>query len=439
MNKKIGNLFKGDKGIWIVFFFLCLISIVEVFSASSTLSYKSQNYMGPLFYHCLMIFIGVVFAIVTLNVQCRYFKLVTPIFLFISFATLMWVLLFGESINGANRVIQLPGFTFQPSELAKGTMVLATAQILSAMQREDGSGADDKAIKYILWIALPMVGLIGVENLSTGMLLFTVIFAMMFLGRVPMRQLGKLTGVIVLCMGVVLALVLTVGSMDDENDVQPAKEQIAQKGPAIAQQTAAQMQANEMQAEADEEEEEGAMQKIFHRFGTWRNRLTSMFNSEDVPAEQYKITDKNFQVTHANFAIASSGVLGKGPGNSVERDYLPQAFSDFIFAIIIEEMGLIGAIVVVFLYVILLFRVARIAGRCENNFPAFLVLGLGILLVLQAAINMLVAVGLGPVTGQPLPLVSKGGTSTILNCIYIGAILSVSRSAKMVQTAKNVD
>ena len=127
----------------------------------------------------------------------------------------------------------------------------------------------------------------------------------------------------------------------------------------------------------------------------------------------------------------SSGIIGKGPGKSVERDFLSQAFSDFIYAIIVEELGIIGAAFVVFLYIILLYRCARIAGRCENNFPALLVMGLGLLLVLQAIFNRMVAVGLAPVTGQPLPLISKGGTSTIINCAYIGAILSISRSAKV--------
>ena len=124
-------------------------------------------------------------------------------------------------------------------------------------------------------------------------------------------------------------------------------------------------------------------------------------------------------------------MVGKGPGQSVERDFLAQAFSDFIYAIIIEELGIVGAAFVAFLYIILLYRCARIASRCENNFPAFLAMGLGLLLVIQATFNMMVAVGLAPVTGQPLPLISKGGTSTIINCIYIGTILSVSRSAKM--------
>ena len=152
-------------------------------------------------------------------------------------------------------------------------------------------------------------------------------------------------------------------------------------------------------------------------------------NSEEVPPEKFDL-DKDAQVGHANIAIASSNIVGRGPGNSVERDFLSQAFSDFIYAVIIEEMGIIGAVVVAMLYIILLFRTGIIANRCENTFPAFLAMGLALLLVTQALFNMCVAVGLAPVTGQPLPLVSKGGTSTIINCVYVGAILSVSRSAK---------
>ena len=188
MNKKISNIFKGDKVIWMVFFLLCMISIVEVFSASSNLTYKSQNYMGPIIYHAAMIFLGVLVAVVTLNIPCRYFKLMTPALLFISAVTLIWVLIGGESINGANRVISIAGFTFQPSEIAKGTMVLVTAQILSAMQRE--TGADRKAFKYIMLLLVPTTFLIGIENLSTAALLFAVIFLMMFIGRVPMSQMG---------------------------------------------------------------------------------------------------------------------------------------------------------------------------------------------------------------------------------------------------------
>ena len=408
MNKKIGNIFKGDKVIWMVFFFLCMISIVEVFSASSNLTYKSQNYMGPIFYHALMILFGVFIAVVTLNIPCRYFKLMTPFLLIISGITLLWVLIGGESINGANRVISLPGgVTFQPSEIAKGTMVLITAQILSAMQHEDG--ADRKAFKYILWIVVPTAALIGIENLSTAALLLVVIFLMMFIGRVPMVQMGKLVGVVTVLVAVFLTLVLTLGSIgaEKENSTQTVETVTAHS--------------------TDTKVIKGG--GVFHRFVTWRNRIVKHLDKKDVPPSEYDL-DKDAQVAHANIAIVSSNIIGKGPGQSVERDFLSQAFSDFIYAIIIEELGIIGAVFVVFLYIVLLYRTARIASRCENNFPAFLAMGLALLLVTQATFNMLVAVGIAPVTGQPLPLISKGGTSTIINCAYIGAILSVSRSAK---------
>ena len=407
MNKRIGNIFKGDKVIWMVFFFLCMISIVEVFSASSNLTYKSQNYIGPIAFHTVTIIIGAIVAVVTLNVPCRYFKLMTPFLLVISGFTLLWVLIGGESINGANRVISLPGgITFQPSEIAKGTMVLITAQILSAMQREDG--ADKKAFKYILWIVVPTAALIGIENLSTAALLFAVIFLMMFIGRVPMIQMGKLVGACAVLVAVFLTLVLTLGSIGES---QESSEQTTEA----------------VSGETDTKVIKGG--GVFHRFVTWRNRIVKHLDKKDISPDKYDL-DKDAQVAHANIAIVSSNIIGKGPGQSVERDFLSQAFSDFIFAIVIEELGIIGASFVVLLYIVLLYRTARIASRCENNFPAFLVMGLALLLVVQAVFNMLVAVGIAPVTGQPLPLISKGGTSTIINCAYIGAILSVSRSAK---------
>ena len=409
MNKKIGNIFKGDKTIWMVFLFLCIISMVEVFSASSTLTYKSQNYMGPIIYHAGMIIAGLVVAIVTLNIPCRYFKVMTLPLLILSLLTLIWVLIGGESINGANRVISLLGFTFQPSEIAKGTMVLYTAQILSATQREDG--ADKKAFTWIVIALLIAMFLIGIENLSTAALLCGVIILMMFIGRVPLSQLGKLLGVATILIAVFLTLIMTLGSLEES--------------PAHDGDNAAVAATTQTFGEKDAIKAGG----VFHRFATWRNRILKHFNKQEVAPEEYNI-EENYQVGHANIAIASSGVIGKGPGNSMERDYLPQAFSDFIFAIVIEELGILGATAVVFLYIILLYRAARIASRCENNFPAFLVMGLALLLVVQATFNMLVAVGLAPVTGQPLPLISKGGTSTIINCAYIGAILSVSRSAK---------
>ena len=398
----INSIFKGDKVIWMIFFFLCMISIVEVFSASSNLTYKSQNYIGPIVYHTGTIIFGVVVAIVTLNIPCRFFKLMTPFMLLITAITLLWVLIGGQTINGANRVISLMGFTFQPSEIAKGTIVLATAQILSAMQRENG--ADRKAFKWILWITIPTCFLIGLENLSTAALLFAVVILMMFIGLVPLKQLGKLVGILVFFAFLAIAMVMIVGN--DTTGQEVAKTE-----------------------QTDQPKKKSKLEKMLHRADTWKGRILK-FGKDDVTPQEYDL-DKDAQVAHANIAIVSSNIIGKGPGQSVERDFLSQAFSDFIFAIVIEELGLLGAAFVVFLYIILLYRSARIASRCENNFPAFLVMGLALLLVVQAAFNMMVAVGLAPVTGQPLPLISKGGTSTIINCAYVGAILSISRSAKM--------
>lgn len=404
MNKKIGNIFKGDKVVWMVFFFLCMISIVEVFSASSNLTYKSQNYIGPIVYHAGTIAFGVLVAVITLNIPCRFFKLMTPFLLLITAITLLWVLVGGQTINGANRVISLLGFTFQPSEIAKGTIVLATAQILSAMQRENG--ADKKAFKWILWITIPTCFLIGLENLSTAALLFMVVILMMFIGLVPFRQLGKLVGILLFFVILGISMVMLVG-----HDTTGQEEEIAKT------------------EQTDQPKKKSKLEKLLHRADTWKGRILK-FGKDDVTPQEYDL-DKDAQVAHANIAIVSSNIIGKGPGQSVERDFLSQAFSDFIYAIVIEELGILGAFAVAFLYIVLLYRAARIASHCENNFPAFLVMGLALLLVVQAAFNMMVAVGLAPVTGQPLPLISKGGTSTIINCAYVGAILSISRSAKM--------
>lgn len=412
---KVGNLFKGDKVIWMVLLFLCLISIVEVFSASSTLTYKSQNYLGPIIGHTWKIAGGVVAAIVIMNIPCRFFKLFTLPMLIVSGLMLLWVLVFGEKTNDAGRWIDLGIVKFQPSEIAKGTLVLATAQILSTMQGPDG--ADKRAFKFILTILLPFIILIGLENLSTAALIFFVIFLMMFVGRVPMAQLGRLLGVCVLLGVLAVGAVYLLGSVESAPPEETKTEAMADDSSA---------------------DKKKSGPSLLHRFSTWKNRIDDHLNKEYVAPADYDL-DKNRQVAHANIAIVSSGIIGRGPGKSVERDFLPQAFSDFIYVIIIEELGIFGAAFVVLLYIVLLFRAARIASRCQNNFPAFLVMGLALMLVIQATFNMLVAVGIAPVTGQPLPLISRGGTSTIINCAYIGAILSVSRSAKKtmaVQTKK---
>lgn len=395
-------LFKGDKVVWMVFFLLCMISIVEVFSASSVLTYRSQNYLRPITYHSFTIFVGLLLVIIIQNISYRQFRLIIPLLMMFSLTTLLWVLLAGAKVGDAGRWINIYGISFQPSEIAKGTIVLTVAHILALLQSENG--AEESAIKWILGITIPTCILIGLENLSTAALLFAVVFMMMIYGLVPFKQLAKLAGSIILIIAFALSMVLLVG-----HDINDEKKELTRT------------------ERVEIKHEKSLIEKIFHRLDTWKSRIVNF--GKPMPAPSDYDLDKDAQVAHANIAITTSGFFGKGPGNSTERDFLAQAFSDFIFAIIIEELGLFGASVVVLLYIILLYRCGRIASKCGKKFPAFLVLGIGFLLVSQAFFNMMVAVGLAPVTGQPLPLISKGGTSTIINCAYIGAILSISRSA----------
>ncbi len=381
--RNIGSLFMGDRVIWVVYFFLCIISLVEVYSAASTLSYKSGHFWDPLVKQAVFLGAGTLLVILIHRIPCRMFKIIPVLGIPITLFLLIVTLLSGGMTNDAARWIQLGPIQFQPSELAKGTVIITTALLLGRMQEEQG--ANKRAFKWILTLTCIFCALIVTENLSTAALLFGVVVLMMFVGRVPLIQLGKLFGGLAL-LGVALSFAIY----------------LSPKVPML------------------------------HRLETWKERIETHFGGDEKGEEDpmaYDI-DKGAQVAHANIAIATCNYVGRMPGNSVQRDFLSQAFSDFIFAVIIEEMGLWGAFGVVFLYVILLFRAGRIASRCERNFPPFLIMGLTLLLVSQAMLNMMVAVGLFPVTGQPLPLISRGGTSTLINCAYIGMILSVSRYAR---------
>ena len=389
----IKDLFKGDKVIWIIFLFLCLISIVEVFSAASTLTYKSGDHWGPITQHSVILMVGACIVVLVHNIPCKWFR-VLPFFLLpISAVLLVFVMgmgiITGDRVNGAARWMSFMGLQFQPSELAKMAVIIAVSFILS--KKQDDEGANPKAFKYIMILTGLVCMLIAPENLSTAMLLFGVVVLMMFIGRVAFKKLAMLLGGLALvgCLGAVFLL-----AIPKDTDI-----------------------------------------PFLHRFDTWKSRITNFTEKEEVPAAKFDI-DKDAQIAHARIAIATSNVIGKAPGNSIQRDFLSQAFSDFIFAIIIEELGLVGGAFVVILYIWLLVRTGRIAQKCERTFPAFLVMGIALMLVSQAILNMMVAVGLFPVTGQPLPLISKGGTSTLINCAYIGMILSVSRYTAYLEEKK---
>lgn len=381
------RLFQGDLVIWAIYFWLCMISLIEVYSAGSSLSYKSGDFMAPLFKQAIFLGIGTAVVWVIHSIPCRFFKLGVVLYP-ISIFLLILTLIIGAKENDGARWLNF-GIKFQPSEIAKGALVLFVALILSFGQTE--KGADKRAMKIILFATCLTCALIVTENLSTAALLFATVFVMMFIGRVPTKQLGKIVGVCLLGV-VLLATIVTI----------LPKEKLDES-------------------------------KLLHRASTWVDRVKDHTSDKETMSDTIFLRD-HAQEARAKIAIASSNMIGKMPGNSEQRDHLAQAYSDFIYAIIIEEMGVIGAVFVAFLYIILLFRAGRIASMCERNFPAYLTMGLAILLVIQAMVNMLVAVGLIPITGQPLPLISRGGTSTIINSVYFGMILSVSRYAR-----KNLD
>lgn len=381
------RLFQGDLVIWAIYFWLCMISLIEVYSAGSSLSYKSGDFMAPLFKQAIFLGIGTAVVWVIHSIPCRFFKLGVVLYP-ISIFLLILTLIIGAKENDGARWLNF-GIKFQPSEIAKGALVLFVALILSFGQTE--KGADKRAMKIILFATCLTCALIVTENLSTAALLFATVFVMMFIGRVPTKQLGKIVGVCLLGV-ILLATIVTIFPKEKLNE-----------------------------------------SKLLHRASTWVDRVKDHTSDKETMSDTIFIRD-HAQEARAKIAIASSNMIGKMPGNSEQRDHLAQAYSDFIYAIIIEEMGVLGAVFVAFLYIILLFRAGRIASMCERNFPAYLTMGLAILLVIQAMVNMLVAVGLIPITGQPLPLISRGGTSTIINSVYFGMILSVSRYAR-----KNLD
>ena len=411
--KRLQNIFKGDRIIWIIFLLLCLISIIEVYSSSSTLGYKSGNYWEAALFHTGLLLGGWVAMILVLNIPCKYFKALTPVAVVSSGIMLLLVYFIGTSVNGGARWIKVGCITLQSSEFAKGTLVLATAHILSSLQTP--TGADKNAMKYIGIVALPFIALVFPENFSTAALMAAIVTLMMFVGRVPLKQMGYLFSVIAILGIIAVSIVWGLGKSKEEL--------IAENSPNK------QMVETVDNTKGYAETEEAAPRRygFLHRLDTWKERIEDFGKPKPQP-EDYDL-DKDGQVGHANIAIASSDVIGIGPGNSVQRDFLPLAFSDFIYAIIIEEWGWFGAFSVAFLYIALLIRTGYIARNCQNAFPAYLAMGLAMLIVVQAVFNMMVAVGLAPVTGQPLPLISKGGTSSIINCAYIGVILSISRTA----------
>ncbi|MDR0799376.1 MAG: FtsW/RodA/SpoVE family cell cycle protein [Dysgonamonadaceae bacterium] len=372
----LNKIIRGDRVIWTIFILLCMVSIVEVYSASSTLTFR-KDYWEPIWRHSKFVLGGVLVVFLANSVPPKHYRWL--IFgLPLAWLSLIYVKLQGMSVNGADRWLSFAGISFQPSEIAKLLLIISIAFILSRRNYI----APKTGFYWIVGLSVITCGIIFIDNFSTALLLFGVSFILMFIGQIPIKLLFKLLLCLVVGGGLLFAIVYYMP--------------------------------------------ENTIKKVFPRGATWKERIND-FTQKDTTEDKYEITDDNYQVAHAKIAISRGGLFGKLPGNSRERDFLPQAYSDFIYAIIIEEMGLIGGLAVLFLYIMLFIRSGIIANRTELLFSKYIAMGSALILTTQALVNMAVAVDLIPVTGQPLPLISRGGTSTLINAIYIGIILSVSR------------
>ena len=357
---------KGDPVIWAIVFIFSLISIAVVYSATGTLAFSTRggNTEYFLLKHTLLIALGLFSMWIAHLIDFKYYSRLAQFGVFLSIPLLLYTWLFGSSLNEASRWITIPiiNQTFQPSDLAKLSLVAYLASMLSKKQG-DIDNLKDTFIPVLGWCGA-ICGLIAMTDLSTAMMLFTTCLLLMFIGRVPMKYIGGLVMV-----GVIF------GSM------------------ALA---------------------------IGQRAGTAASRIESFMSG-----------DLSYQSEQAHIAISNGGVVRFAPGQSVQRNFLPHPYSDFIYAIIIEEYGMLGGMLVLFLYLVLLYRGMVTVARSNKAFGGLLSAGLSFLLVIQAMINMGVTVGLGPVTGLPLPLLSMGGTSLLFTGIAIGIIISVSRGERV--------
>lgn len=366
---------KGDRIIWLVIGLLSLVSLLAVYSSTGTLAYRYQggNTAYYILKHSVILLFGLGIIFVTHSVPYKYYSRLSQIFLGVSIILLIITLFLGTSINQATRWLTLPGlgFTIQTSDFAKLSLIMYLARLLSQKQNE----IKDLKLSFIpiLWPVLLVCMLILPSNLSTALIILATSIILMFIGRVRTLYLVALIGSGVFVFGIFIGVVLYSKS-------------------------------------------EG-------RIGTWKNRIETYIGGEG----------ENYQLEQSKIAIATGGLIGKGPGNSTQRNFLPHPYSDFIYAIIIEEYGLWGAVLIIAFYLWLLYRAGVIVRRSSRTFPAMLAIGLTISIVLQAMINMAVVVGLVPVTGQPLPLVSMGGSSLVFTSVALGIILSVSHGIEKIE------
>lgn len=392
---------RPDPYIWGIYIMLLMVSVIELFSASSSEVSGSNVYM-PLIRHAIFLVIGLGLVLALQNTHYGYFSRFAWFAALISLGLLIFSNFFGVEINGAQRAIRVAGFTIQPPEIVKLTVVVLLATILGRNQEPRGVSN-----KGIIWAALVVVifgAFLWKNGLTNTILLFGVSLSMFLIGGMKWKKFFMVLGVYAICGGVLYMMKYT-GDKSEDLDSVGKTEMVAQ-------------------ASGD------------GRVDTHKGRI-QRFLDRVSPTDP--INDENRQVIFAKIAQANGGVFGQGPGNSRESARLPLAFSDYIYSIIVEDTGFVGGVFLLALYLFLLARAGRIAYFCSRAFPAFLIMGCAVLIVFQALVHMAIVTGLFPVSGQPLPLISKGGTSIVVMSMAIGIMLSVSRFAVINGNKKQIN
>ena len=382
-----------DRVYWLLFGVLIIVAILALFSASSTLAFAGDNTLNPIMNQMFFIVVGVALAFAIQFMPRSWIRIGGYIGLIVSIVLLILTYTsMGVEINGAKRWLDLGPIRFQPSELAKLTLLIVVSDLLSQIK----SAEDEKKYFFIVVAITGVVCmLIFFNNLSTTLLLGGVVLIMFFLARVKFKYWGTLLGIVL--------LLLTGGYFIVKKAyIEPGKKIEAQ---------------------------------LLKRVVTWVNRVDNTVEEWKSPADQKYSLEDDYQRTIAKVAIAHGGAspFGVLPGNSTERNFLPQAFADYIFAIIVEESGIVGALFLMFIYLAILFRSCLISSKYAEYSAMLMVMGLALMLTCQALVSMMVSVGIGPVTGQPLPMISRGGTSALVTSLYFGILMCVSREQKELQ------
>lgn len=396
MRNFIDTFFKGDKVIWLLFCTFIVLSALIMYSASSFLAHRSSSYYGPVWSHCNFLFIGFVVAFVVHHIPFRIINKLVPLIYLVSFVLVLLAAFGGVSVNGASRWLSLGPINIQPSELMKIAIILMVSYVWTGR-------ADKGADSSFWWCALICVVpafIIMLDNMSTFLLIMVVFACMTLYAGVSWKIIWKVGG------SALAVLVLLVG---------------------IALLTPREQESNSGVASIENAEKKEPSKSLFSRGATWTKRVHKFFDEGRPHDENYKLEGDTYQEDRAKIAVASGKWFGVGIGNSVQRDLLPLAFADFIFSIIVEEWGFF-ALLIPMLYLIFLYRVGiMVQNYCSSYNYALVSLGLSTMIVVQAFVNIFISVGLFPVSGQSLPLFSRGGTSIVITCICFGLILNISR------------